>query len=269
MTLPQQCELVVKTLVACDDVVGVVLGGSYARGDALAASDLDLFVYVRPDVTDRIESVEERLRSVVPLLQLPPRYVAHFGWSLTCVFADGAIVQVNVNDHQTVPMNPMRQRGRIVHDPIGICRRLQDQARQIATDLHVVEHAAGTRLLVRLIFCVRALRKGELLRAHALLSESAELLAVLYRIEQRAYDAATHWSHPLKRIERDLPAVAQDLLEIVNRCDSVSAALISAERVRERAVRSGRARGWLDQHVDRMVADEFDQYSLSRSSPAS
>lgn len=198
-------------LAASPCVVGIVLAGSRARGDHLPMSDTDFFVLVTPTVSESLPRVAELMTHTRPVVQLAPRYVHDFGWSITCVYECGAIIQLNVNDRVSIPLNPMRARGEILYDPHAWCEAVKASAVKMDVDLATVRYSIEARLLVRLLFSVRALKKGEVLHARTLLTECIGLLAALLRMREGAFDARTHWAHPLKRLERDLPTVAGTL----------------------------------------------------------
>ena len=199
----------ISSLSASPLVVGLLLAGSRARGDDLPQSDVDLFVLVGS--TEAVPRIHELIGLTRPTVLLAPRYVHDFGWNITCLYAGGTVVQFNINDRTSVPLNPMRGKGRILYDPHGWCEEIRAAGADLHVDIAMVRRSTEQRLLVRLLLGVRALAKGELLGARSLFMECVTLLAALRRIEQGAFDPAMHWSHPLKRLEGDLPAVAREL----------------------------------------------------------
>ena len=131
-----------------EDIVGVLLTGSLARGDALPGTDIDL----RFILTDG--------------LSRPPRSVQRAGVMVDHGYADEATARSKLDTH---PMNVYAYLdGRILYDPHGVLARLRGLAQQRFDDYRVpdeIRSAMAARLRYPLAKIRVAMSGGDLLKA--------------------------------------------------------------------------------------------------------
>lgn len=117
-------DRIVEAVTADDVVRALWLGGSLARGDADAGSDLDLLLTIRDDALPTFaDGWREWLESVTPVLlcsELPGHPGSFFATTEECLRLDVIVETVSM-----LPETPFRQR-RVVLDRDGVAKSLPE-----------------------------------------------------------------------------------------------------------------------------------------------
>jgi len=219
-------------------VQGLALAGSYARGTAVPGSDLDLFVIFEPSGSavyrERIEQVLSLLPQ--PVVRRGPVPVAHFGDSVTLLYQDRTLVQINFNTTDSIEVNPMRRSSRVLFDRSGFYARLIDASHRSATDQRIVYQEYSDWFVIRACYAINSLEKGELMKTTGYLHEMRVALAQIIRLGEGRYDQTRGPYLPLSRFETEVGAAASErlgaLMPAYSR-DSIEGSLLESVRAFE------------------------------------
>jgi|GEM_PF-616382 len=90
---PEKVKLAVQTVIEIAQPSRVIVFGSWARGDAKAASDLDLAVLFDDDRTDDIAALQKQMQAAlakipmsIDLIAVTESYFARFGSSINSIY---------------------------------------------------------------------------------------------------------------------------------------------------------------------------------------
>lgn len=193
-------------------VEGLALAGSYARGTPMPSSDLDLFVILENSSNDLYRDRIEQILALLPeaTVRRGPVPVAHFGDSVTLLYQDGTLVQLNFNTKDSIEINPMRRSSRALLDRSGFYAQLIEAAHHCTTDPVSVYREYSDWFVIRACYALNSLQKGELLKATAYLHDMRTALAQLVRLGTGRYDQTRGPYLPLSRFEEE---VGQDAAE--------------------------------------------------------
>ncbi len=154
---------------ADDEIIGVLLAGSFARGDAVPSSDLDVYMLLRDGCT---RAFQTDMRA---------------GILVECAYADVARAQAKL------AQNPMALYtyldGRILYDPLGRLQQLVDLAHQLFATYSVPaheRHAIAHWLTSACVKIAAAQEAGnDLTAAYVVTTTAFEVLVGLWALNQQ------------------------------------------------------------------------------------
>jgi predicted nucleotidyltransferase len=189
-------------------VSGVALAGSHARGEDTPHSDVDLFVVLdncEPAVYHgRIDEVVDAMPSTS--IRRGPVPIPHFGDTVTLLYADSSVVQINFNTWESLEANPMRRSSKVILDRDGVYAQFLLRCSDIRLPQDELYREYADWFIIRAVFACRALMKGELLRSCGYLNDMREALMQLVRLTAGMFDEVRNPYLPSRRFERDVGA---------------------------------------------------------------
>lgn len=202
-------DSIIALLQSCDDtqfpdcIDSIAIGGSHSRGTNDHNSDLDLFVLLR---TDDWTPPRQSVHAIVSWLGRPailrgPVYVPHFGHSLTLVYSDLSICQVNINTTSSLELNHMRAKSRIVLDRSGKLTHIALAAKNLPDNTSSVFTEEYRYFWIRGLYAWKSLVRGELWRSTEYLSQMRKPMLQIIRINTGTYTPDTSPHSPATRFE--------------------------------------------------------------------
>lgn len=204
------------------NVLGLGLGGSYARGTQTQYSDLDLFIMIA-DISST--SYDDEIGLFVSLFPPPdlirgPIAVKHFGDSVTVMYHDRSVVQMNFNRASSFEPNPMRSQMFIVYDRGETFAKALSRSKHSRIDREAIFHEYATWFLIRANFASRAICTNQFMRAHSYLNDMQTALMQLVRLQHNCFFATKNPYIPSSRFESDLPEQSVKKLHRTLMCTS-------------------------------------------------
>jgi predicted nucleotidyltransferase len=216
----------VRSTAAYASIISIEIGGSVARSEADAHSDLDIFMYINGIKAFEQHALAKLIQSLGSTLIIGgPSYKQGFGVVYTADYSGNGIVSFILREEESIGPNFMRAASSIVYDPYKKLQSILSAERQIppVPRADLAERALATSYF-RLLDAGKELARNNVWQARKYYREVLEQLLVLERLITNIEPRGRNYRQPGRGMERDFPP---DFVSEITSLDAISSKMIN------------------------------------------